>query len=138
MNADDARALIVAHRVWHAAARAASPGQPAGKTADVVLTALESGLRRWVGAEGYAALLNRCVSDTQQRHPVLQAFPDFTELDPDLAPDALHAAVVALLECMMHELSEVVGWELGIRLLELSVAPLFRGLPSAESQEAVS
>lgn len=114
----------------------------AADAADRLLVAVDLGLRRWLGAEGYAALLSRAVRLTLPDHPSLTSLSDLglePAADPHLAPcDAavLGRAVVALLTSLMVLLGRIIGAELAVRLVQQIDLPSPRGVVSNTSRDA--
>lgn len=143
MTDDPENAQIVASRLWEVTAQVVSPRGDTGATAEQLLVALDAGLRRWIGAEGYAVLLGRCVADTLPSYPALAHVPDLcvTSDTPAAVPpagaDGVQSAMIALLEAMMRQLSGVIGWELAIRLVETSGTPSTRGTAGPELSDTL-
>jgi hypothetical protein len=132
-------ARAVAEALWARATADVPADSAVAVRVDRLLTLVEAGLRRWIGAEGYAALLSRAVAETLATTPALATIPDLT---PDrasggAAPSAgdaeTRAAIIDLLVTMMRLLGAVVGEAMAIRLLELSGTPSTRGSAGAET-----
>jgi hypothetical protein len=91
---------------------------------------LRSGLTRWVGAEGYRALLGRALQLSLPEYPVLGSF---TANGGDLAeaaaaarlhgPAELAKGMVALVAAMTDLLGRIIGEEMAVRLIERMVIP---------------
>lgn len=123
-----------------------SPGEAqnraAADAADRLLVAVDLGLRRWVGAEGYAALLSRAVRLTLPNHSALTSLADLgleSAADPHVAPldaSALGRAVVALLAALMVLLGRIIGAELAVRLVQQIDLPSPRGVVSNTTRDA--
>lgn len=138
--AGDSAAHEAALRLWQRAVAAAPSGDVYAAT-DRVLADLEQGLRRWVGAEGYAALLQRATSMTLPTHPALTRIEDLglSPLPGDHAAvteEDIHVGVVALLAALMELLGRIIGFEMAMRLVEQLGQPSPRGIVSTESEGA--
>jgi len=137
-----ADADAVARALWaHLEQR--SPGRSGdGDTVDHLLTQVEAGLRRWIGAEGYAALLSRAVAQTVPSHPALANITDLgidlpaNGVAPEVSSSATQDAVIALLVTMMQQLGLIIGEEMAIRLMELSGKPSTRGVAGDETNDS--
>lgn len=141
--------MSVAVRLWDAAAASCTEASGASAVIDVVLVRLESGLRRWIGAEGYAALLSRTVANVVHTHPALAGIADLGANGGDQAVTSPHGAsdgadaaqrdaVIALLNAMMLHLGGIIGDTMAIRLFEQTIIPSQRGTAGAESKESPS
>lgn len=133
----------VAVRMWNATA--ASVAQDA---TDVVgerlFTTLEAGLRRWIGAEGYASLLARAAAEVLPQHPALASVPNLI-YDESALPETTSAdnrlqrlALLALLVAMMRQLGGIIGEPLAVRLIEQSGTPSSHGPAGEPSSERPS
>ena len=127
----------------HAGAVAVGPrGSTGGAAADTsatidyLLTQLESGLRRWVGAEGYAALLSRSIALTRPSHAILAtitdlggtgALPEAGAL-PALDAEAGRDAAVALLAVMLQQLGGILGAPVAFGMIEQSATATPRAI----------
>jgi hypothetical protein len=110
-----------------------------------LFTLLEAGLRRWIGAEGYAALLSRSVADTLPEHPVLSTISDLgvdevVSASPPMPVTVADAAVrrdaiIALMAAMMRQLGGIIGEAMAIRLIELSGTPTPRGIAGPDAND---
>lgn len=140
-HADDGPAHAAARRLWDRAVAASAPDGDAFAATDRVLADLEQGLRRWVGAEGYAALLQRATALTLPAHPALARIDDLglnpvPRLDTPVTDDAIRGGVVALLVALMELLGRIIGFEMAMRLVEQLGKPSPRGVVSTESEVA--
>ncbi len=142
------RADQVARELWTAALQHSDNADNVLLVADELLTRLDGGLRRWIGAEGYAALLNRSVALTLPHSPALSRFPDLdvgaTELLPaaprpaEFSASETADAIIALLVVMMEQLGSIVGADMAVRLVALSGVPSTRGFTSHDSNDTPS
>lgn len=146
MSATEDRAHTVARGLWAHAEAHARPTGDAGAIIDTVLTQLESGLRRWVGAEGYAALLSRSVTLTMPSQPMLASIADLGGVagalagaaSPPLDAVVSREAVVALLVTMMSQLGAIIGAPMAIHLIELSGTATPRALAGPDDTDIFS
>jgi hypothetical protein len=134
----------VAERIWARAAGDVIPVGDVDATVELVLTIMEAGLRRWIGSEGYAALLSRAAAETLPMAPALAGIPDLFAAPPDgvnrtrfPAADT-GQAVVALLVTMVRLLGTIIGESMAIRLIELSGTPSTRGIASPKTNDLPS
>jgi hypothetical protein len=137
MTARELTPMAVAIRLWEAATATCAGSPGAAVVVDVLLVRLESGLRRWIGAEGYAALL-------LPAHPALAGIADIGAhpVEPGIAvPDddeARQQAILALLCTMMQHLGGIIGDNMAVRLFEQTITPRQRGVAGVESNETPS
>lgn len=149
-TAPDARGAVVtrstvdvARRLWaHGAGRGTSP-EDAGAAAQRVCDDLRTGLSRWVGAEGYRALLDRALQLSAAEHPVLGSFSchDGDALAAAAAARAhgaaeLGAGVVALVATLTDLLGRIIGEEMAVQLVERTVSAGPRAGSRTESRGA--
>lgn len=138
----------VALELWANARKRSGSPDDVIVVADELLTELDVRLRRWIGAEGYAALLNRSVALTLPTNPSLSRFSDLhlgatesvrTNAKSTAFTDAeTSEAIIALLVIMMEQLGSIVGADMAVRLLALSGPPSTRGLASHDSNDLKS
>ena len=134
MTTRDARMEEVAGRLWTAAAAGATESGDSLARCERLFTDIEAGLRRWIGAEGYASLLSRSAADVLPVYPALLTIPnlitDESEISSSTAADgaAQRTAVLALLVAMMRQLGGIIGDNLAVRLIEQSGTPSPRGI----------
>ncbi len=146
MSTTEDRAHTVARGLWAYAEARARPAGDAAAIIDTVLTQLESALRRWVGAEGYAALLSRSVALTLPSQPILASIADLGGVDgvpagtasPPLDTAVGREAVVALLVTMMSQLGAIIGVPMAIHLIELSGTAIPRALADPDDTDIPS
>ena len=120
-----APAVEAARRVW--SPDGAEPGAPedVAVAADRICRCLRIGLGRWIGDDGYRALLRRAIQQERVAHPVVSELP-WQEGTPGLAAAvvgsrgsaAVTAGVLALLSTLIGLLARVVGEEMAIQLVE--------------------
>ena len=137
-----ATATDAAKRIWGRTTEgAAAPGDVAA-AAGHTLAQLEAGLSRWIGAEGYRALMRRALDEERPAHSAL------AELHCDGADGpAIEAAVralgvprvrdglVALLGSLIELLGRVIGEEMATQLVEQAGA-VHTGQPGSNEEQA--
>ena len=144
MTARDMTPMAVAIRLWEAAAATCTDAPDAPVVVDAVLVRVEAGLRRWIGAEGYAALLSRAVDQVLTAHPALAGIAELGTRAVEsgtIVPDddeALRHAILALLCTMMQHLGGIIGDNMAVRLFEQTISPSQRGVAGVESNETPS
>lgn len=149
MPARDRKMRTVAEGLWQQTL-AREPGADASRVTEMLFMHIDVGLRRWVGAEGFASLLSRAVAETVETHPILAHIPDFgvepaagddvppprdAVDEPRLDPDALREAIQSLLVAMTRRLGDIIGDNMAIRLMEQSGTPAPRGTATTEPNE---
>ncbi len=138
----------VAQELWAEARQHSESPDNVLVVADELLTKLEARLRRWIGAEGYAALLNRSVALTLPHNAALASVSDLHPRAAESSPSSQTAAVfsesetsdaiIALLIVMMEQLGSIVGTDMAVRLVALSAPPNARSLAGHESKDTQS
>lgn len=132
MSDGETRLHDVAVQLWGAAVVAVA-SEDAPVVSEHLFVHLEAGLRRWIGAEGYASLLSRSLSEVLPMHPALSTIPnllvDELELPAHTRADspAQRDAILALLTAMMRTLGRIIGENLAVRLIAQSATPSPRG-----------
>lgn len=112
--------------------------------AERVCGQLRAGLGRWVGSEGYRALLDRALGLAATDHPVLKSL-SCHEGDERAALEAARiqgaaevtAGMVALLATLIDLLGRIVGEEMAVQLVEQTGTPALWGGSSTETQGAL-
>jgi hypothetical protein len=140
----------VAEQLWQQTL-ARDPKADASTLTEKLFSVIDVGLRRWIGAEGFASLLSRAIAESVEAHPILARLPDFggEAVDPlittshaadvaPLDPSALHAAVQALLIAMMRRLGDIIGDNMAIRLMEQSGTQALPGAVGTEPKDLSS
>ncbi|WP_411280970.1 hypothetical protein [Gemmatimonas sp.] len=149
MTRTNSTAGDVARRLWEQAARASTYANPysnphandaSGAAAMRLLSDLEVVLSRWIGSEGFRALLLNAARLTLPAHPVLSTVLTVDGVrgvphDAPAANDAIASGVVALLEVLMQLLGRIVGDEMAVRLIDQAGAPSPRGTVSIDTHE---
>jgi len=130
-----------ARRVWLGVSGGASAPGEVGAIAERTLVTLRVNLRRWVGAEGYRALMDRAVGATVTDHPVLDGLACHEEDPPATAAhldahgsEAIGAAFVALVAMLTQVLGRIIGDGMAMQLLEQLVAVHPQGVTTVPHQ----
>ncbi|MEP6764618.1 MAG: hypothetical protein ABJB66_09925 [Gemmatimonadaceae bacterium] len=138
MSESRAFALIAARHLWDRTVGVNKEQNAAAHVAEAVLSAVAVDLRRWVGAEGYFALLTRATAMTIAEHPVLKGISVLAIVE-EPAPngrqytfDDYANGVVALLATMMELLGRIIGDDMAVQLVEQISQPSPRGAVSSK------
>ena len=98
--------------------------------AERICAQLRTGLGRWIGADGYSALLDRAISQTRAAHPVLDRLVGTAGNSPTTRTAAraygaaeVAAGMVALVSAVTELLGRIIGEEMAVRLVEQVGAP---------------
>jgi len=98
--------------------------------AERICAQLRTGLGRWIGADGYRALLDRAISQTRAAHPVLDSLVSTGGNAPATRTAArahgaaeVAAGMVALVSAVTELLGRIIGEEMAVRLVEQVGAP---------------
>lgn len=141
MTPKSAAATDAARGLWARAAGSASVPDEVAVGAERMCTALRMGLGRWIGAEGYRALLDRALGLTCAEHPALYGLPCLG--DDEMATEAavrthgageVAAGLVALVVTLIELLGRIIGEEMAVRLVEQTGIPSPRGVVNAEME----
>lgn len=125
MTLESAEAADAARDLWLRAER--DPQRPKGFTevAEQLCVHLRIGLGRWVGTDGYRALLERALSQTRKDHPVLDSLSCHGG-EGSLARGSLRAqdagevaaGMIALVTALIDLLGRIIGQAMAINLVE--------------------
>lgn len=125
MTPGAAVATEAARRVWARGAVSGSGPDEVAAAAERVCAQLRVGLARWIGAEGYRALLHRALDRERAAHPALDSLPSLQGDQQAVAaagrtPNAAEvtAATTALVATLIELLSGIVGEEMAVQLVE--------------------
>ena len=128
-------ATEVARHHWARAAGDTNTLEEVAATAERTCTQLQAGLARWVGTEGYRALIDRALLLARAEHPVLGGLSCHGGDQPaTTAAVRAHSAaevatgMVALVATLIDLLSRIVGEEMAVELVNQAVtrAPVAR------------
>ena len=118
----------VARRLWVRSGGGSDSPEAVGAASVRVARELRLGLTRWVGADGYQALLARALHLSLPEHPVLGGVTaNGTDLAEAATAARLHGAgelaggMVALLATMTDLLGRIIGDDMAVRLVERMV-----------------
>jgi hypothetical protein len=114
-----------AQRIWlHAVGDSTLRTEVAG-SADHLWVGLRIGMVRWIGGEGYRALLARTLGETRGGHPALAGLTCFGEDGAAIraalrkhGADAVAAGMVAVLSGVISLLGRIMGNEMAVHLVE--------------------
>ena len=120
-----ASAADTARRLWERGGGSATSPEEAGAAAQRVCDELRVGLGRWVGAEGYRALLDRALVLSVTEHPVLKSISCHDgDVLAAVAAARTHGAaqlatgIVTLVTTLTELLGRIVGQEVAVHLVE--------------------
>jgi hypothetical protein len=135
-------ATDAARRLWARAGGDDTAPEEVAAAADRMCAQLRVGLGRWIGAEGYRALLERALGLARVEHPALGSLSclggDGTMI---MAAVRAHGAgevatgLMALVATLIDLLGRIVGEEMGLRLVEHVGMPSPPGVASIEQGE---
>lgn len=125
MPVSESPAHTLALSLWQQAAGGATDPAVLARAAAGLAAALRRGLDRWIGADGYRALLGRALDESRELLPVLTAVsarePDELALQAAVrqhGADALAEGMVALLTTLIELLARIMGEDIALRLVE--------------------
>jgi hypothetical protein len=141
MTPRSASASDAARRLWASAAGDASAPEDVAAAAARLCAQLSAGLGRWIGGEGYRALLDRSLALARAEHPALGSL-SCDRGDQPVTPAAVRshgaaevaAGMVALVATLIEVLGRMVGEEMAVRLVEQTGNPSPRGVVSNEPE----
>ena len=141
MTPSSAAATDAARRLWARAAGDASTPEEIALAAERMCTQLRLGLGRWVGADGYRALLDRALGVARAAHPALSGL---SCLGGDDAPtrgavgehgaDEVTAGLAGLVAVLIELLGRIIGAEMAVRLVEQMGRPSVGRVMSTETE----
>ena len=128
-------ATEVARRHWARAAGDTNTLEEVAAAAERTCTQLQAGLARWVGTEGYRALIDRALLLARAEHPALGSLSCHGGDEPVItAAVRAHSAaevatgMVALVAALVELLGRIIGEEMAVELVNQAVtrAPVAR------------
>jgi hypothetical protein len=141
MTPKSGAASDAARRLWERAADGTSAPDKVAAAADRMCTELRTGLGRWIGAEGYQALVDRAVAVTRAEHPALDGFSCIGGDEPGTAAVVgahgaadVAAGLVAFMTAMIELLGRIIGDEMAVRLVEQIAVPGSRGVVRSKTE----
>jgi hypothetical protein len=124
----------------HGAGDASAPEEVAA-AAERLCTQLRAGLGRWVGADGYRALLHRALGLARAEYSPLTGLSCQGGDEPEIAaavrahgPADVTASIVGLVATLIDLLGRIVGEEMAVQLVEQTGRPGPRGVVSTETE----
>lgn len=141
MTPRSAAATDAARRLWARAAGDTRTPEDVAAAAERMCTELRAGLERWIGTEGYRALLDRALGLTRAEHPALDGLsclggdaPVTTAAMRVHRESDMAAGMVALLAALIELLGRIIGEEMAVRLVEQIGTPSPREVECAETK----
>lgn len=139
MTPQSTAATDAARRLWaRAVGDTAAPGDVAA-AAERTCTQLRTELGRWIGADGYRALVDRALGLARAEHPALGDLPCLGGNQPATTAvvrahgaGAVAAGLVALVAALIELLGRIIGDEMALRLVEQIGVPSLHGVVSTE------
>jgi hypothetical protein len=123
--------------LWERVGGNATRPEELAAAGDRMCANLRTGLGRWIGTEGYQALVDRALALTREKHPVLGSFSCFGGDEQGTAAavkthgaNDVAAGLVALVEAVIELLGRIIGDEMAVRLVEQIAVPSPRGVVS--------
>jgi hypothetical protein len=130
-----------ARNLWARAGGDGRAPEEVGTAAERMCAQLRAGLGRWIGAEGYRALLERALKVARAEHPALGGLSclggDGQETTAAVrvhGAGEVAAGFVALVAVLTELLGRIIGEEVALRLVAQSVIPSPRGVVSTETE----
>jgi len=134
-------ATDAARRVWARAAGDSRAPEDVTAAAEQLAIQLRTGLGRWIGAQGYRALLARAGGLARAEHPALGGLswlgedqPAITAAGQAQGTGEVTVGPVVLVAALIELLGRIIGEEMAVRLVEQSSMPSPRKLVSAETE----
>jgi hypothetical protein len=142
MTHSSAAAGEAARRLWEGAAGDTTAPEDVAAAAARLCAQLSGGLGRWIGGEGYRALLDRALALARAEHPALGNLSCDRGDQPVTPADVrahgapkMAAGMVALVATLIELLGRMVGEEMAMRLVEQTGNPSPRGVVSNVPEE---
>jgi hypothetical protein len=137
MTPNSASATEAARHIWARYADDEASAEELAAAAKRLFSQLETGLARWVGAEGFRVLWRRALTLAQAGHPALGKLSD-GEWGKQAVVSAVQAhsarqvaaGIISVLATLIDLLGRIIGEEMAVRLVEQTGAPG----PSGESR----
>ena len=138
MTPVSAAATEAARRLWaHEGLDAGAPEEMAA-AAEQGCARLRAGLTRWIGSDGYRALVDRALEEAREGHPALAGLQcQAGDVQGVAAAVGVHGAaevregILALVALLIDLLSRLIGEEMAMRLVEQAWAG--SGRPAAST-----
>jgi hypothetical protein len=141
MTQGSAPATEAARRFWASHGGDATTPEKLALGAESVFAQLQTGLARWVGAEGVHALTGRALELAQAAHPPLGAFSD-AAVNRQVVEAAARAhgagevatSLITVIATLIDLLGRVVGEEMAVKMVEQTGAPRPHAASSSPGQ----
>jgi hypothetical protein len=144
MTPSSAAVTDAARRLWARVADATSAPEEVAVAAERICTELRTGLGRWIGAEGYRALLDRALGLARAKHPALDGLSCLGGDEPLTAAAVrahgaaeVAAGMEALVAALIELLGRIIGEDMAVRLVEQTGRPSPRGIVSTGTEGAL-
>jgi len=131
-----------AQRLWARASHASTTPAEVSAAAERLCTALRGELGRWIGVDGFRALVDRSLVLSRPEHPALDTVPCLVTNETEAAvPEQTHSAaqmaagMVALLSALIELLGRIIGDEMATHLVGQIEVPGAHAAASARSKE---
>ncbi|HKV74129.1 MAG TPA: hypothetical protein VJN95_06395 [Gemmatimonadales bacterium] len=141
MTAESRPAMEAARRLWVRASGGGTEPEVVAAALERLCGGLSEALGRWIGSEGYHALLDRALALARLEHPVLRGLSALGgEEGAVMAEVRSHGAeevvagLVALVATLIGLLGRIIGEDLAAHLVEQISVPSPRGAVSSESR----
>lgn len=138
-----AAANDAARRLWARASGGNSTPQHVASAAERLCAQSREGLGRWIGTQGYRALLDRALGMARAEHPVLRGMSCLGGDDAAIAAAVrthgegqVAEGMVAWLAAMMEVLGRIIGEETAVHLVEQTAMARPETDESAEMERA--
>jgi hypothetical protein len=141
MTQVSAAATEAARQLWaHEGLDAGAPEEMAA-AAEQGCARLRAGLTRWIGSDGYRALVDRALEQARAGHPALAGLQcQAGDVQGVAAAVGVHGAaevregILTLVALLIDLLSRVIGEEMAVRLVEQAWAGSSRSTASAATE----
>lgn len=123
-------AADAARRLWARIAGDADVADGIPASAERMCVELRAGLGRWIGADGYRALVDRALAIARADHPALGGLTFLGGEEPAIGAavrahgaGAVLAGLAALVATLIELLGRIIGNEMAIHLVEQTAIP---------------
>jgi hypothetical protein len=141
MTQASAAATEAARQLWARERLDASAPEEMAAATEQGCARLRAGLTRWIGSDGYHALVDRALEQARMGHPALAGLQcQAGDLQGVAAVVGVHGAakvregILALVALLIDLLSRVIGEEMAVRLVEQAWAGSARPTASAATE----
>ena len=134
-----------AEYLWACATRDSGAPADVGAAAEYLCNELGAELGRWIGADGFRALVQRALVIARAQHPALNGFSCLgksqaentaaTDLAQTFGAAETAAGMVALLSALIELLGRILGDEMALHLVAQIEVPSSRAVAKIGSEE---